>query len=239
MNVIYIVEEFDEENDVGDDLQQPILAQPTVVRVYYATATNATVTNPDDHMHDPPTFNSVEHLVDMVSRMFGSCITHLVLVPPFHDEWRPMEQLFWRHTEQTRTFKRKWWFVAYLGCIQCCLTCLPALSREKASIYGADTAHDAFINPPPTLAFMTPDRALHVHHAWYTEFFYNIDLLYWYLLKVHEVLDVSKDRLLQLRNISLEHYPDGLCLTRFKARIEDGVLWIPGDDFNVSYQFNY
>jgi hypothetical protein len=69
VNLFYVIDAPDKPSDIRDEILEPIFKQQTTVMV-----TNAC--NKED---GPKSFDSAEHLVDVVSRVFGSCVERLIL----------------------------------------------------------------------------------------------------------------------------------------------------------------
>ncbi|KAJ4293486.1 hypothetical protein N0V90_008769 [Kalmusia sp. IMI 367209] len=211
MSIFYGIDK--NEDNFSEPLQEPILAQPTTVMV-----TNAIQTwRPQGEDDRPPGFDSAEQVVDIVSRVFSKCVTRIDLNPRYHTQWESLEKIYWPHTEQTRSLRR----------------------RRPTVLYGAEENYSFETNPPPTIAYMTPERVLHIQDIWNRESSYDVDLICWHLCKFHELLDVSKERLPRLRSIALTHFPDGDCLTSIRATEKDGALWINREDFGVSFHFGF
>ncbi|KAF2447239.1 hypothetical protein P171DRAFT_430148 [Karstenula rhodostoma CBS 690.94] len=213
MNIIYSIEITPEvTEDFSDSLQKPISPQPTTVVV-----TNMIMAHPQPPEHCPPGFDSAEHVVDIVSRVFGSGVTRITLNPWAHSHHEDLESIYWPHTEKTRSLER--W--------------------RPTSTYDADRIYDLDVEQPPTIAYMTPDRHLHIQHTYYTEWEYDVDMLCYHLLKFYEILDASKPKLPRLQNISLEHYEDGGVHMSIMATYRDGALRIDWDDLGPSYFYNF
>jgi hypothetical protein len=83
------------------------------------------------------------------------------------------------------------------------------------------------------MIFMTPKRTAHVREDLCDENEYDLFQLAYHLLKFHEILDASTQKLPQLQSIELElHTYDGedLFLTSIKATNKGGVLWVNWKD---------
>jgi hypothetical protein len=91
VNLFYVIDDApDEASSIGDDNLEHLLVQPTTVMV--TSAYSNTV--------GPEGFDSAEHLVDVVNRVFGSCIERIIFNTWFR-EFHSLEYLYWPHTVQT------------------------------------------------------------------------------------------------------------------------------------------
>lgn len=94
MNLFYAIEAPGEPSDTRDEILEHIFVQPTTVMVTYAAR----------KIDGPVGFDSAEHLVDVVNRVFGSCVERIILNPWF-DTLDSLEQTYWPHTIQTQKLK--------------------------------------------------------------------------------------------------------------------------------------
>jgi hypothetical protein len=96
----------DNDNNFSEPLREPIVSQPTTVMVTNAIQ-NFRRQGEDDK---PPGFDSAAHVVDIVSRVFGKCVTRVDLNPIFHSQWESLERIYWPHTEATMRSQRRFVF---------------------------------------------------------------------------------------------------------------------------------
>jgi hypothetical protein len=94
VNLFYIIDAPNEPSDTGDEVLEPIFMQPTTVMV-----TNATYEE-----DGPKGFDSGEHLVDVVHRVFGSCVERIILSGWLRN-FASLEEIFWPHTAQIQELK--------------------------------------------------------------------------------------------------------------------------------------
>jgi hypothetical protein len=95
MNLYYAIDAPDEPYDIRDEILEHVFMKPTTVMV----------TNAARKVDGPVSFDSAEHLVDVVNRVFGNCVERIILNPWF-DSIDSLEQIYWPHTAQTRKLKR-------------------------------------------------------------------------------------------------------------------------------------
>jgi hypothetical protein len=90
-NLFYDIDAPNDPSDIRDEVSEPIFMQPTTVMV----------TNVDDREDGPKGFDSGEHLVDVVNRVFGSCVEQIIFSAWF---WglHSLEEIYWPHTAQTQ-----------------------------------------------------------------------------------------------------------------------------------------
>jgi hypothetical protein len=81
-------------NDIRAEILEPVFKQQTTVMI-----TNANVKK-----DGPKGFKSAEHLVDVVHRVFGSCVERIILNSWFKS-YSSLEEIYWPHTPQTRKLK--------------------------------------------------------------------------------------------------------------------------------------
>ena len=89
---------------------------------------------------------------------------------------------------------------------------------------------------------MTPERALHVQKELFYKNEYNMRRLSWHLLKFHEILDASTNKLPRLQSIELEQHTycwDEVLLTHIKATNKDGVLWVDWGDVQLEFHHRF
>jgi hypothetical protein len=94
MNLFYATDAPDKPSDIGDEILEHVFVQPTTVMV----------TNAKRTVDGPVGFDSAEHLVDVVNRVFGSCVERIILNPWF-DSINTLEQIYWPHTVQTQSLE--------------------------------------------------------------------------------------------------------------------------------------
>ncbi|KAF2691410.1 hypothetical protein K458DRAFT_381268 [Lentithecium fluviatile CBS 122367] len=204
MDLFYAIDALDELSDIRDEILEHVFVQPTTVMV----------TNAKRKVDGPVGFESAELLVDVVNRIFGSCVERIILNSWF-DSIDTLEQIHWPHTIQTRKLMR----------IQI---------DDMDPIFIHDPSHDH------STMFMTPERALHVKEELLYEDEYEMRQLSWHRLKFYEILDASTKKLPRLQSIELELHTycwDEVLLTRIKATNKDGVLWVNWSD--VHFGFNH
>jgi hypothetical protein len=81
----------DPSQSIGDEIQEPVFVQATTVGI---------TTTWDENDGRPPIFESAEHLVDIISRVFGTCVERLVFNSVFESH-RTLEEMYWPHNVQT------------------------------------------------------------------------------------------------------------------------------------------
>ncbi|KAF2786047.1 hypothetical protein K505DRAFT_422672 [Melanomma pulvis-pyrius CBS 109.77] len=93
-NLFYVIDAPDEPSDIGDEILKPIFVQQTTVMI----------TNANDKKDGPKGFDSAEHLVDVVDRVFGSCVERIILSSWFRN-FNSLEEIYWPHTAQILKLK--------------------------------------------------------------------------------------------------------------------------------------
>ncbi|KAF2798757.1 hypothetical protein K505DRAFT_414153 [Melanomma pulvis-pyrius CBS 109.77] len=223
MDVVYFIDEQgDEDCDTGVEILDHVFAQPTTVMVTkshfkyrkfvdFGSLQPANYKFPELGVH----FKSAEHLVDVVSRVFGSCVERIIL-----NFWAntnsDLREIYWPHTARTKKATRK----------------------ELKPTYIRDPKHD------PDIVFMTPDRKMHVVEQTWEDGGFDIRDTFEHLLKIYEILDfvTTGGKLPQLQGIDLELHT--LCwaedlLTRIRSTIKDDVIWINWSDVAIEFHHKF
>jgi hypothetical protein len=89
---------------------------------------------------------------------------------------------------------------------------------------------------------MTPKRTAHIKEELYKGNYDNMKQLAYHLLKFHEILDASRQRLPWLQSIELElhTYSWGTpYLTHIQATNRDGVLWVDWNDVQIGMDHDF
>ncbi|KAF2714311.1 hypothetical protein K504DRAFT_486258 [Pleomassaria siparia CBS 279.74] len=194
----------DEHGDTGVELLENVFVQPTtlVVTKWRANSYNTAVN-----------FESQEHLIDVVTRVFGSCVEKVVL-NLWADSQDDLEKIYWPHTAQ---IQRDEW-------------------EETDRTFIRDPSHDL------STVFMTPDRKLHVSEKLWVGNEYDMEDMARYLLKLFEILDVAKERLPGLQSIDMKLHTycwDDILSTRIRAVHKDGVLWVDWSDVAIGFHHRF
>ncbi|KAF2791582.1 hypothetical protein K505DRAFT_388891 [Melanomma pulvis-pyrius CBS 109.77] len=206
IDLFYVIDAHDEPNEsTRDEILEHVFVQATTVRVN-------TVWDENDGYG--AIFGSAEHLVDIVSRVFGTCVERIVFNSWVESHYT-LEEIYWPHTVQTVE-------LGWLG---------------VDPIFIDDPDHDTFD------LFMTPERVAYVKRELYSSDNHdNLVLLSRHLLKFHEILDVSKMKLPGLQGIDLElhTYIGGIVRsTRIKATIKEGDLWVNWNDVHIGFDHDF
>jgi hypothetical protein len=98
LNLFYVItgNAFDESrdikpSDIRNEILEPVFKQQTTVMV----------TNAHKKKDGPKGFHSAEHLVDVINRVFGSCVERIILSSWFMT-FESLEEIYWPHTAETR-----------------------------------------------------------------------------------------------------------------------------------------
>lgn len=86
VNLFYAVDANNKPSDYRDEISEPIFAQQTTV----------IITNAYNKEDGPKGFDSAEHLVDVVSRVFGSRVEQIILNSWFRS-MNSLEEIYWLH----------------------------------------------------------------------------------------------------------------------------------------------
>jgi hypothetical protein len=86
---------------------------------------------------------------------------------------------------------------------------------------------------------MTPERVTYAKRELCSSDNYSgLQMLSRYLLKFHEILDVSKTKLPRLQGIDLELHSsvwEDVLLTRIKTTVKEGDLWVCWNDVHIGF----
>ncbi|KAF2712259.1 hypothetical protein K504DRAFT_464342 [Pleomassaria siparia CBS 279.74] len=200
VNLFYAIDAPNEPSDTGDTISEPIFLPRTTVMI----------TNAKNKKDGPKGFNSGEHLVDIVNRVFGSCVERIILNSWFKSS-NTLEEFFWPHTAQ----------ILELGSI--------------TPPFEGDQGHDqpAVFMTPEWTAYRTNEFLDQTTN-------YELRQVAQYLLKFREIFDASTEKLPRLQSIELELHTycwDDVLLTHIKATNKNGVLW--ADSGDVQIEFNH
>ncbi|PVH99367.1 hypothetical protein DM02DRAFT_656422 [Periconia macrospinosa] len=189
-------------SDRGDEIINRLL-QPTTVVV-----TNTY--NPYEPWDAPSEFDSAEHFVAKIDRLFGSNVEHVVLNRSFYS-FTALERIYWPH----------------VGCTR---------DREKMDgIYIDEPSHDKFdIFMTPDRRIHAKEELFGAEK----NVKFNLQTICHHLLKFYEIWDAckKKQKLLSLRTIQLQLYTynmGDILPTQVKAVIKDGVLWANWHDCQI------
>jgi hypothetical protein len=91
VNMFYVVDARGEPRDIGREVSEPILTQQKSIMI----------TNAYDKVNGPKGFDSAEHLVDVVVRVFGSCVERIILNSWFRS-MNSLEEIYWPHSAQMK-----------------------------------------------------------------------------------------------------------------------------------------
>jgi len=94
VNLFYNIDAPSEPNRIGDEVLEPIFMQQTTVMI----------TNANDKKDGPKGFDSAEHLVDVVNRVFGSSVERIILSAWFRN-FNSLEEIYWPYTAQILKLK--------------------------------------------------------------------------------------------------------------------------------------
>jgi hypothetical protein len=89
LNLFYIVDTPGEPEGVGAEILEPIVASQTTVMV----------TNAYDRKFGPKGFDSANHLIDVVDRVFGSCVERIISSSWLRN-FNSLEEIYWPHSAQ-------------------------------------------------------------------------------------------------------------------------------------------
>ncbi|KAJ4286474.1 hypothetical protein N0V90_013174 [Kalmusia sp. IMI 367209] len=125
-------------------------------------------------------------------------------------------------------------------------------NRPEDGPRGFDSADQdyTFIDDPTHArytVFMKPDRTVHVKEKLFNEdddSEFGLEELSYQLLKFHEILDAckQKQKLLHLRSFELQLHTycwDEILLTRVRATVKDGALWVNWSDFQSGFNHDF
>jgi hypothetical protein len=98
MHLIYSSEELANTNNDIQEILEPIFAQPEAVMV----TSGRLFPEPQCPIDKLVKFDSAEHLVGVIDRVFGTFTQRLIL-DPWHQSYNTLRGLYWPHEEQTRT----------------------------------------------------------------------------------------------------------------------------------------
>ena len=90
VNLFYVIDAPDELSDIGHEIVKPISPRPTTVMITCA----------HKHKDMPKGFDSAEHLIDVVHRVFGNCIKRIIFSAWFRNI-DSLEEIYWPHTAET------------------------------------------------------------------------------------------------------------------------------------------
>jgi hypothetical protein len=92
IDLFYAIDAHDEPSEIiGDEILEHLFVQPTTVRV---------TTDWNSYDGHPAIFGSATDLVNMVSRVFGTCVERIVF-NPWSESHHSLEEMYWPHTVQT------------------------------------------------------------------------------------------------------------------------------------------
>ena len=89
VNLFYITHAPDDLSDIGDEISKPIFKRQTTVMV----------TSAFREEDGPKGFDSAEHLIDVVYRVFGNCVKRIILSAWF-ESFNSLAEIYWPHTAE-------------------------------------------------------------------------------------------------------------------------------------------
>ncbi|KAH7138192.1 hypothetical protein B0J11DRAFT_563215 [Dendryphion nanum] len=206
MNLFYAIDAPDAPSSVGYDILEPVFVKPTTVMV----------TKSDYHVK-PGCFDSPEHLVDVVNRVFGSGVEQINLDFLFHSH-NTFEHIYWTHPGSL-------------------VDILELHSIEPIEI--DDPSHDQ------SLVFMTTEQRKSVHVSKNSQApfeYYKLRQLTYHLQKCHEIMDAAKHKLLRLQRIELDMSSvswNNYTRTCFQAIKKGSVLWVNWRDYQFGSNHSF
>jgi hypothetical protein len=93
-NLFYVIDAPDKPSDIRDEILKPIFVQQKTV----------IITSANDKKDGPKGFDSAQHLVDVIDRVFGSCVERIILRSWFRN-FNSLEEIYWPHTAQILKLK--------------------------------------------------------------------------------------------------------------------------------------
>ncbi|KAF2451748.1 hypothetical protein P171DRAFT_426216 [Karstenula rhodostoma CBS 690.94] len=183
--------------------------RPTTVMVTNMVLEEGLFDGPEDSIRG---FNSADHLVAIIDRIFGSCVENLVLNSWCHSA-QTLERIYWPHIGRTRDRK----------------------DMDYTSIDNPSHArHMVKMTPDRTMHIKA--EILNEHD----DSRFALKRLSDHLLKFHEILDACQQnrKLPRLQSFELQLHTycwDEILPTHVKAIANDGVLWVNWSDFKSGF----
>ena len=97
LNLFYTVDAPGEPGGNGVEITEPIATSQTTVMI----------TNAYDREFGPKRFDSAEHLVDVVARVFGSGVERIILSSWLRN-FNSLEEIYWPHSAQVLQLRDMW-----------------------------------------------------------------------------------------------------------------------------------
>jgi hypothetical protein len=100
MHLIYNIDASEAPSDALPEIQEPIFAQPAAVMVTSGSGIYGDFP-PQCGIDKAVKFDSAEHLVRVINRVFGNC-TQQIILDPWYLAMHTLQGIYWPHGEQTR-----------------------------------------------------------------------------------------------------------------------------------------
>jgi hypothetical protein len=99
VNLFYVIDAPDKPSDTEPSDTKPSDIRDEILEPIFKQQTTVIVTNACNKEDGPKGFDSAEHLVDVVSRVFSSCVERIIL-SSWVENFASLEEIYWPHTAQ-------------------------------------------------------------------------------------------------------------------------------------------
>lgn len=211
MSLCYVVDPSNDQMHVGKEISQPIFSKQTTAMIVSAY----------DKKDGPKGFDSARQLVDIVHRVFGDCVEHIVLNSWFRS-MNSLAEIYWPHTARMLELDRM-----YAG------VNIPHVDSMPLQLeIDIDKDHRALLMTPERTAYRTDHDLDDFKVAHVTQ----------HMLKIYEIFDASEKQLPRLQSIELNLHTycwDDVLPTTFKATNRSGVLWVDWEGVQCEFYHRF